>query len=237
VSERTTDHMDTDERGLATLKNTTVSRRRFLAGTGVAAGLAVATVACGNDKKDAGATGGGSQSSTPTTAQGPSDVDVAALAAGLEKLAVDTYGAALAAATAGKLGTVPPAVAEFVTTAQKQHQEHLDAWNKVLSGAGKPEVNAPNAKYKGIVDPMLTSAKTVVDAANLALTLEDIAAQTYLKAIPDLKSKDAVQLAAQIQVVDQQHQAILRYALGLYPVGSGTDPSIKDFQPTDKAAS
>lgn len=216
--------------------DTTISRRRFLAGTGVAAGLAVAA-ACSKDKGDGKtASGSGSQSSTPTTAGGSSDLDVAALAAGLEKLAVDTYAAALTAATAGKLGTVPPAVAEYVSTAQAQHQAHLDAWNKVLAGAGKPAVNTPNAKYKAVVDPMLNSAKTVVDAANLALTLEDIAAQTYLKAIPTLQNKDAVQLAAQIQVVDQQHQAILRYALGLYPVGSGTDPNIKDFQPTDKAA-
>jgi rubrerythrin len=236
VTQNAKERIDMGQPVLAPLRDTAVSRRRFLAGTGMAAGLAVATVACGKDKKGAAA-GSGSQSSTSTTAQGPSDIDVAALAAGLEKLAVDTYTAALAAATAGKLGAVPPAVAELVTTAQKQHQEHLDAWNRLLTGAGRPAVNTPNAKYKGIVDPMLTSAKTVADAANLALTLEDIAAQTYLKAIPDLKSKDAVQLAAQIQVVDQQHQAILRYALGLYPVGSGTDPAIKDFQPTDKAAS
>lgn len=214
-----------------------LSRRRFLARSGAACGLALAAVACSRGKDDEAKTQAGGSQGTTTTAPGPSDLDVATLAAGLEKLAVDTYAAALAAAAAGKLGTVAPAVAEFVTIAQKQHQEHLDAWNRLLAAGGKPGVNTPNAKYKGVVDPMLSSAKTPADAANLALTLEDIAAQTYLKAIPTLQNKDAVQLAAQIQVVDQQHQAILRYALGLYPVGSGNDPNIKDFQPTEKAAS
>ena len=38
---------------------------------------------------------------------------------------------------------------------------------------------------------------------------------------PHLKSPDAIKLAAQMDVVGPQHQAILRYVLGLYPVGSG----------------
>ena len=66
---------------------------------------------------------------------------MAALAASLEVLAVNTYGAALDAATGGALGEVPPAVAEFVTTAQAHHQAHLDAWNEVLTapaGRGRP---------------------------------------------------------------------------------------------------
>ena len=49
------------------------------------------------------------------------DLAVAAVAASLENLAVFAYTAGLSAATAGKLGTVPPAVATFATTVKGQH--------------------------------------------------------------------------------------------------------------------
>src|SRR5215213_7724397 len=85
-----------------------MDRRRFLAVSGLAAGAGTSTTA-----------GGGAQG----------DLAIAMGAAGLEVLAVNTYGAALDAATAGDLGEVPPAVAEFATTAKMQHQAALDAWN------------------------------------------------------------------------------------------------------------
>ncbi|MGH9164146.1 MAG: ferritin-like domain-containing protein, partial [Acidimicrobiales bacterium] len=193
---------------------------------GALAGLALVTAACGSDdNKD---------STTDTTAAGKDkdasgDLAVAKLAASLEALAVDTYTKALSAATSGALGAVPPAVATFVTTAKGQHEEHLAAWNKVIKGAGEPEVTEPNATLAPVVAQKLGAAKTIGDAAVLALLLEQIAAQTYLSAIPTLKSKDAVKQAAQIQIVDQQHQAVLLFALGKYPV-----PEV--FQKTDMAA-
>ncbi len=210
-------------------KPSSVNRRRLLVGGGVAA-LAAALAACGQASQSAGQ---GSETASPSPSPSPSsgaegDLAVAQLAAGLEVLAVNTYKAAGDAATAGKLGSVPPAVAQYVTTALDQHQQHLEAWNKVLTSAGKPEVTAPNATLKPTVDSEFAQVKDVTGVANLALTLEQIAAQTYLKAIPTLKDKDAIRTAAQIQIIDQQHQAILLYALGMYPV-----PDV--FQSTDKA--
>ncbi len=224
------------ELDLSTLTSAQVSRRRFLAGTTVAAGFAVFAVACGNDDEaDTGA--GQTPDTSPTTAAGNTDLDTAAVAAGLEKLAVDTYTAAGQLATTGKLGaSVPVAVVEFVTTAGKQHQEHLDSWNRVLTGAGRPAVTAPNAQLKPAVDAAAGKLTDVPGAATLALRLEDYASQTYLKVIPTLKSPDAIRLASQIFVVDQQHQAILRYVLGLYPVGSGVVKDTKDFAPSDPQA-
>ena len=60
------------------------------------------------------------------------------MAASLENLAVFAYTAGLSAATAGKLGSVPPAVATFATTVKGQHQQHADAWNGVLSRTARP---------------------------------------------------------------------------------------------------
>lgn len=227
----TTETNDTTSSPANAIAGMSLSRRRFLVGAG-AVGVAAVAAACGGDD-DAVETGTGSDNETTTSAAeskgGSGDVEVAKVAAGLEVLAVNTYKAALDAATAGKLGEVPPAVGEYVKTAMGHHQEHLDAWNKVITGADGKEVTEPNAKLKPVVDAEFAKVKDVAGAAKLALMLEDIAAQTYLKVLPTLKSKDAIKLAGSIQAVDQQHQAILLFALGMYPVP-------ETFQKTEKAA-
>ncbi|MEO7837522.1 MAG: ferritin-like domain-containing protein [Acidimicrobiales bacterium] len=214
------------------LMTASVSRRKFLIGTTVAAGLAVVTAACGSDD-DPVTTDTTTGDTTPDDGEGgkklSGDAAIAEFAAGLEVLAVNTYKSALDAATAGKLGAVPPAVATYVQTAMGHHQEHLDALNEVVTGAGGTKVTTPNAGLEPTVKTMLSQVKDVPGAANLALTLEDIAAQTYLSVVPVLKSKEAIKLVGSIIVVDQQHQSILLYALGKYPV-----PEV--FMKTDKAA-
>ena len=219
------------------------SRRGFLAVAGVGAAAGVA-VACTSDNKTsttgttAATTATTVASSTPpSTAAGSSttaakknvDLDTAAVAAGLEVLAVQTYGAALDAATANKLGAVPPAVAEFVTTAKTQHQAALDKWNSVLKSGGKPEVTAPDAKLKPTVDAAFAKVTDVSGAAALALMLEQIASATYQKVVPSLTSKDAIELAGSLQIIDAQHVAILLFVSGQYPVP-------ETFAKTEKAA-
>lgn len=204
-----------------------LSRRHVLAGVGVL-GAALLAAACGSDDKDSatsttaasGATTATTAAGTETTAAAGDNVDltVAGLAAGLEVLAVGTYKAALDAATAGGLGDVPPAVAEFVTVAMAHHQEHLDAWNGVITGAGGEAVTEPNATLKPVVDAEFAKVTDVAGAATLALLLEETAAATYLDAQNLLTDKDAIQLAGSIQIVDAQHAAILHYVLGTYPV-------------------
>ena len=201
-------------------------RRRFLLGTGVVAGGAL-LAACGGDG-DGGATsattGGGSSTTaggddeTTTTGGASGDAAVAMLAASLEVLAVNTYGAALDAATGGALGDVPPAVAEFVTTAQAHHQAHLDTWNGILESAGAEAVTDPPADLEATVNEQFGQVTDVGGAARLALMLEDTAAATYLSAIPNLESADAIQTAGSICCIDRQHAAVLRFVLGEYPV-------------------
>jgi hypothetical protein len=211
------------------------TRRRLLAGAGFI-GAALVAAACGSDDKtsstsvapvDTAATttapAGGDTTLAPDTtlAAGDgaaTDGKIATLAAGLEVLAVGTYQAALDAAGSGALGDVPPAVAEFVTKALSQHQAHLDAWNKVLSDAGAPEVTEPNAALKPTVDAAFAKVTDVGGAATLAAMLEDIAAATYQSAIPLITNKDAITLAGSIQIIDRQHLAILNFVLGSYPV-------------------
>jgi hypothetical protein len=109
----------------------------------------------------------------------------------------------------------------------------MDAWNKLLTAAGGPAVTDPDQKLRPVVDAAVARVADIPAAATLALRLEDYASQTYLKAIPALTTAAAVELAARILVVDQQHQAVLRYLLGLYPVGSGVVRDPGDFAPAD----
>ena len=205
------------------------SRRRLLAGAGIL-GATLVAAACGSDRNDAATSTNTSARTTgvaATTAGGtamggtaPSGTDakIATLAAGLEVLAVGTYKAALDAATAGKLGAVPPAVANFVQTAMAQHQTQLDALNKFLTGAGGAAVTQPNATLKPMVDAAFAKVTDVTGAAQLALLLEQTAAATYQSAIPLLEKPAAIQLAGSIQIIDAQHAAILLFVLGEYPV-------------------
>ena len=214
---------------------TGVSRRRFLAGSTIAAGIAVVSAAC-SDSDDAGpGTGGQSADTTPTPAAGiDSDLDTAATAAGIERLAFDTYTAIGQLATAGSLGAaVPAALMTLMTTAAGHHRGAFDAWNRVLTGAGRPAVTTPSPTLKPAVDAAAVKLTDVLATATLALRLEDYASQTYQKAIPTLRSADAIRLAAQVTVVGSQRQAVLRYILGLYPVGSGTAKETRDFAPAD----
>jgi hypothetical protein len=197
------------------------TRRRFLIGAGGVAAVGI-LAACGGDDEttsaDATTTTKPGSTTTAPVKEGAADLEVGAFAAGLEVLAVNTYGAALDAATDGKLGDVPPAVAEFVTTAKDHHQAALDAWNGVLTDAGEDAVDSPPAELEATVNEAFGKVTDVIGAANLALMLEQIAAATYLEAIPALETEGAIALASSIQPIDMQHVAVLLFVLGEYPV-------------------
>ena len=238
-----TDH-DHNQDPLVPSEGRSVMARRALIGSGVAVGAA-ALVALKGGVSLAGHGGrAASASSVPDTmmtdtsdamaaettaaASGSGDLGVAALAAGLEVLAVSTYQQALDAAGTGALGEVPPAVSEYVTTALAHHQSHLEAWNLAITDNGGTAVTEPNATLAPVVTEMFGAVTDVAGAAMLALELETIAAHTYLSAIPLIQSPEYRGLAGSIQIIDQQHQSVLLFALGEYPV-----PEV--FQSTDKA--
>jgi len=194
---------------------TGVTRRRLLTG----AAVAVLAAACTRDDEAVGPAG---------------DLDTAATAAALEKLALDHYTGTSRAATDGKLGAaIPPAVATFFVTAAGHHRAAMDSWNALLTAAGRAPVTAPNDKLRLVVDTAAVKVTDIPAAATLALRLEDYASQTYQKAIPTLERPDVVRLAAEIALVGHQRQAVLRYLLGLDPVGSGTDRQPAALPPSD----
>ena len=203
-----------------------IGRRGFLLGVG-GIGAALALAACSSN----------SSSQSPNTRAGTSgssaytgDLQVVALATALESQAVAAYQAALSAAKAGKLGTVPPAVATFVQTAMSHHQDHAKAWNAVLTGAGLPAItNVPLSNQPATLDA-LGKADSVSAVAKLALELENQAAETYLFAEGNVSSASGIATAASIAPVEAMHAAVLNFVLGDYPVPDS-------FIGTNKAAS
>ncbi len=170
-------------------------------------------VACGDDdSSDSGSadTDGG----TDAPAGEDNDVAIATFGAGLELLAANTYQAALDAAGAGKLGDVPPAVAEFATTAMAHHQAASDA---LAEAAGGITPTVP-ADIEATVNAAFAEVTDVTGLAELALDLETKAAATYLDVLPKLQSPDAIGLVGSILPIERQHAAILLFVLGKYPV-------------------
>ena len=217
------------------------NRRTFLLGAGGAlAGVGVLAAVATTPGLAAAAS---TSSVTPTTSSTSNPeagltgtLAVAALAASLENLAVYTYGVAATAAAAGKLGTVPPAIGQFVKTVMSQHTQHAAAWNSLLTGAGKKAVTVTDPALTPTVDQQLAQVTTLTQVAQLALMLENTAAQTYQAEASKLKSAKAVSVAATIQPVEMQHAAILYYVLGEYPGIQDSSGNPLAFNPTTLAA-
>jgi hypothetical protein len=217
------------------------TRRGFLMGAGVAlGGLAIA--ACGSSSKNSSGGNGSSATTAPagsggTAQQLTGDLAIVALAAALENSAVATYQAGIDAATAGKLGTVPPAVVTFAKTAQSHHKDHAAAWNSVLVSNGKKSVTRVDKTVQdGVVTPAFAKVTDVAGLAKLALELENVAGSTYLSAIGAIGNKDGIKVAASIEPVELQHAAILNFVLGNYPVPDGFTPTAGARTTTDVIA-
>lgn len=197
-----------------------LSRRSFLARSGLlaAGGFLVATTGAAATPIPRTLNREDSAAALRGAANAPLNVKVAALAASLENLAVATYGAALNAAAAGKLGTVPNAIATFIETATAQHKDHAAAWNAMIVSAGFHKITAPNADIGKSVNAAFATVTDIPGVAKLALTLDDAAAATYLEAVSVVTGRQAIETAATIQPVEMQHAAILNFVLGQYPV-------------------
>lgn len=220
-------------------------RRAFLLGAGglLAGGAALVAVTANPGLAAAASRAAmASTSSNPPNAKGGitglhGDLAVAALAASLENLAVYAYNAGIGAASAGKLGSVPPAVVTFATTAKSQHMDHAAAWNAVLTGSKKKAVTVTEPALTPKVQKAFGKVTDITGLAELALELENAAAQTYQVESTQLQSKKAIATAATIQPVEMQHAAVLYFVLGKYPGTQSSSGTPLAFNPTSTAVS
>ena len=134
--------------------------------------------------------------------------DIMALqtAASLENLAVSVY------TTAAGLPFIKDGnktVAAFIAKTTGQHTAHGQAFNAAATQAGGRAQNAPDPKYLAVVKQMLPSIKTPADVVKLAITLEDVAAQTYTSYVSKVSDPQLRRLFASVAPVEAQHRSTL----------------------------
>ncbi|MFF3072126.1 ferritin-like domain-containing protein [Kitasatospora sp. NPDC057904] len=134
------------------------------------------------------------------------DIRALQTAAALENLAVSVY------QTAAGLPFIKDGnktVAAFIAKTTEQHQAHAQAFNAAATAGGGKAQTGPDPKYKAVVDQTLPTIKTPADVVKLAITLEDVAAQTYTKNVGQVSGADLRKLFASVAPVEAQHRAVL----------------------------
>lgn len=152
------------------------------------------------------------------------DIQVLQTAASLENLAVGTYKTALTLPFIGG-ASANQVVKAFCMKTMKQHTEHAKAFNGAVKGLGGKEQTQPNPKYAAVVKSAVPTIKNAGDVVKLAVTLEDIATQTYVKNVGMVSTGELRQLFASVAGVEAQHKAIL-LAVGAL-LGGGAAAQIK----------
>ncbi|WP_333767155.1 ferritin-like domain-containing protein [Streptomyces sp. IBSBF 2435] len=155
-----------------------------------------------------GAAGAAALLSPARAVAATSSDDVMALqtAASIENLAISVY------KTAAGLSFIKDGnktIAAFIAKTTTQHQAHLAAFNSAVTQAGGKQQTAPDPKYAAIVKQTLPSIKTPADVVKLAITLEDVAAETYTKNVSQVSSAQLRKLFASVAPVEAQHRATL----------------------------
>jgi Ferritin-like domain len=156
---------------------------------------------------------------SPAFANKAMDVQMLQTAASIENLAVATYDTALALDFIGGASAIP-VVKAFVQKTRDQHADHAQAFNAATTRLGGKAQTKPDPVLLGVVDnakPGLTGPAQVID---LALELEDGAAQTYVANTGAYKNKNARSVAASIMGVEAQHVAVLNAVKALVVAGA-----------------
>jgi hypothetical protein len=90
-----------------------------------------------------------------------------------------------------------------------QHTEHGQAFNAAAQKLGGKPQTGPDPKYADVVKKAVPTIKGPADVVELAISLEDVAAQTYVKDVGLVSTPELRQLFASVAGVESQHKAIL----------------------------
>jgi hypothetical protein len=145
---------------------------------------------------------------SPAFAASSKDVMALQTAASIETLAIATYKKALTLPFIGG-GSANPVVKAFAKQTMAQHEDHLKGFNAAVQKLGGKQQTEPDPKYAPVVQkavPTLTGPDKVVA---LAITLEDVAAQTYVNNVGQVSTPELRQLFSGVAGVEAQHRAIL----------------------------
>lgn len=161
------------------------------------------------------------------------NVNVQALqtSAGLENLAVATYGKAL---TLPYIANGNAVIKAFAQTTMKQHAQHAIAFNAAAQKLGGQPQHATNPHFTPIVNaavPKLAAANATTGppmVVSLAISLEMAASQTYSKNCQLMSDLPSRTVMSSILGIDCQHLAVLLAVQALL----GT-PNLITLSPTD----
>ncbi len=155
--------------------------------------------------------------SRPAAADTALDVQILQTASSLEKLAVETYKAAL---TLPFIKDGNKTVVAFAETTMKQHDEHKEAFQGQTTKLGGKVQDMVNPKYAPIVEAAKPTLKAPADVVMLAMTLELVARDTYLADLAMFTDANSRFLMATVMGVETQHLAILRAVEALLKGGA-----------------
>jgi hypothetical protein len=143
----------------------------------------------------------------PVFADNNLDVQILQTASSLEILAVATYGAAL---TLPFIANGNAVVKTFAMTTMNQHDQHRQAFQAQTSALGGKVQTNPDPKYAPVVDQAKPTLQTPADVVKLAMTLEQVATDTYLSDLSMFSDTKSKQIMSSVMGVECQHLATLR---------------------------
>jgi hypothetical protein len=153
------------------------------------------------------------------------DVQLLQTAASIENLAVSTYKTALTLPYIG--GTAAnPVVTKFAQVTMGQHAQHADAFNAAAKQMGGKTQSQPDPAFVPVVDKAVkslgsaTAAQGAFGVVALAMELENIAAETYVKDTVLAKSTTNKALFASIMGIEAQHVSVLLAVQALLKAGA-----------------
>jgi hypothetical protein len=167
------------------------------------------------------ATGAALLPETALAAAGSADVRMLQTAAALENLAVAVY-TQVAAMSPERSGTSIPVVRGFVTATIAHHRVHAQAFNAAaLALGGAAQTGIDRTVNDSVVTPALRRIAGPGDVLRLAVTLEDMAAGTYIDFGAAATDPRALRALATVAPVEAQHAAVLRAVGSLVGAGLG----------------
>ena len=162
---------------------------------------------------------------SPAFASSSSDVQILQTANSIENLAISTYKTALTLPYIGG-SAANPVVTKFCQVTMGQHMQHDDAFSAAVKQLGGKAQNAPDPAFVPVVNKAVKSITAATPSAGalqvvaLALELENIAAETYVKDTVLAKSTTNKALFASIMGIEAQHASVLLAVQALLQAGA-----------------
>jgi uncharacterized protein YbjQ (UPF0145 family) len=172
------------------------------------------------------------------SASSSTDVQILQTAASIENLAVATYKTALTLPYIGG-SAANPVVTKFAQVTMGQHVQHADAFNGAIKHLKGKTQHKPDPAFVPVVNKAVsslsgaTAAQGALGVVGLALELENIAAETYIKDTTLAKSTSNKALFASIMGIEAQHVAVLTAVQALLSAGA---PQLISLAPGTAAA-